>query len=113
MRAATRRQAAHGQSLEISIHAACEGGDQGAHPAQPFRGISIHAACEGGDEDFDHKPELCNIISIHAACEGGDRAAEQGGPVDILISIHAACEGGDLSVIRYGHTRRYFNPRRL
>ena len=58
--------------IDISIHAAREGGDYlpqfSAFLPQP---ISIHAAREGGD--CKHRvPPMCPNISIHAAREGGD-----------------------------------------
>ena len=55
--------------------------------------ISIHAAREGGDKNILEK-YLALQISIHAAREGGDgRVRAHYG--SRAISIHAAREGGD------------------
>ena len=71
MKAATAEQAAPYDILQISIHAAREGGDEFAKLGLEYRVISIHAAREGGDvQQPDCKPS--GHISIHAAREGGD-----------------------------------------
>ena len=57
--------------------------------------ISIHAAREGGDGFGNFL--LCHAfeISIHAAREGGDAQKNPRLPM-FTISIHAAREGGDI-----------------
>ena len=72
--------------------------------------ISIHAAREGGDLGAKRKAGKC-LISIHAAREGGD------GDIKFLrrklmISIHAAREGGDDNILLGNISRLHFNPRR-
>ena len=59
--------------IEISIHAAREGGDYSKLKDSPDVAISIHAAREGGDI---YERNYCNQhkISIHAAREGGDKS---------------------------------------
>ena len=71
-----------------------------------FIDISIHAAREGGD------PMLCGTcagkkISIHAAREGGDRSQQQD-RIALPISIHAAREGGDTSPNQGFHNLQRF-----
>ena len=89
MRAATEKQRNDHKNFAVSIHAAREGGDDGAL----YCGTAIE-------------------ISIHAAREGGDLAAFR---LDLAvhISIHAACEGGDLGTVLVSPAVPYFNPRRL
>ena len=57
--------------LEISIHAAREGGDSNRKEVLRGSEISIHAAREGGDKN---RADIIRdfTISIHAAREGGD-----------------------------------------
>ena len=57
--------------VDISIHAAREGGDLLQKLFVPDGQISIHAAREGGDAQGGLRPRLAGI-SIHAAREGGD-----------------------------------------
>ena len=58
--------------IDISIHAAREGGDFERYILGNWViAISIHAAREGGDTPCVLKREFCSI-SIHAAREGGD-----------------------------------------
>ena len=85
--------------VDISIHAAREGGDfvVGKRNISPAR-ISIHAAREGGDAFLNSLPVIIDI-SIHAAREGGDAASGRRLAAN-LISIHAAREGGDAAVRR-------------
>ena len=60
--------------MQISIHAAREGGDPIILFHFNVNNISIHAAREGGDDTYPS--QIVNrAISIHAAREGGDRAA--------------------------------------
>ena len=73
MKAATRELLALSKMLDISIHAAREGGDgPRAVRKDVLQGISIHAAREGGDEALRIVNRIVHI-SIHAAREGGDR----------------------------------------
>ena len=58
--------------IEISIHAAREGGDNGNSAVGYRLPISIHAAREGGDVNPTSAQSCVNSISIHAAREGGD-----------------------------------------
>ena len=51
MKAATNASDGLKASLDISIHAAREGGDDGSAEAEDEKHISIHAAREGGDTD--------------------------------------------------------------
>ncbi len=72
--------------------------------------ISIHAAREGGDSSSLQNCALV-FISIHAAREGGDQVSA----IDVLnavISIHAAREGGDGQRTITKACHRDFNPRR-
>ena len=62
-------------SIDISIHAAREGGDAIAILPSATSSISIHAAREGGDGFDNPKEEVETVISIHAAREGGDNSA--------------------------------------
>ena len=72
VKAATPPQTSPPQAVQISIHAAREGGDPARSLLQKAGlDISIHAAREGGDEE--EKMKYCKyLISIHAAREGGD-----------------------------------------
>ena len=70
--------------------------------------ISIHAAREGGDAAGKL---IHDGISIHAAREGGDDGALMT-VVQRGISIHAAREGGDLIAATDTSRTSYFNPRR-
>ena len=71
MKAATSAVKRERHMIDISIHAAREGGDpKGGHRLAPC-GISIHAAREGGDVWKPCTKATLNI-SIHAAREGGD-----------------------------------------
>ena len=72
--------------------------------------ISIHAAREGGDGAFV-KIFIGYCISIHAAREGGDCF---GNIIEcsLCISIHAAREGGDCRPVKCFWDYIYFNPRR-
>ena len=58
--------------LDISIHAAREGGDEAGVQLFVSLIISIHAAREGGDYP-ERRSGRRSAISIHAAREGGDR----------------------------------------
>ena len=72
MKAATGLGRSQRAGVQISIHAAREGGDAADVFLLLFVFISIHAAREGGDlleNHTDSEP----AISIHAAREGGDR----------------------------------------
>ena len=60
----------------------------------PLVDISIHAAREGGDLTVCPTVAVTPRISIHAAREGGDRGGDFA-PGELDISIHAAREGGD------------------
>ena len=71
MKAATQIITARVSELEISIHAAREGGDGFDSDGTPLVVISIHAAREGGDT-FITVARGSSLISIHAAREGGD-----------------------------------------
>ncbi len=72
MKAATGTNVEYGEVVEISIHAAREGGDvTGFTPGTGVYEISIHAAREGGDV-CDGIRQATRTISIHAAREGGD-----------------------------------------
>ena len=51
VKAATNASDGLKASLDISIHAAREGGDDGSAEAEDEKHISIHAAREGGDTD--------------------------------------------------------------
>ena len=93
VKAATTQPCRGQRLLDISIHAAREGGDRRAACAQDQAGISIHAAREGGDARVFALRYGCGI-SIHAAREGGDETRVHMVHVNI-ISIHAAREGGD------------------
>ena len=116
MKAATPLLQLQQRQVQISIHAAREGGDC-VHFGEPaFVRISIHAAREGGDGNnggetnaqkvFQSTPpvkaatltaiytRIVRHISIHAAREGGDAAARDINSI-AHISIHAAREGGD------------------
>ena len=88
MKAATCKFCASRHGVDISIHAAREGGDSTAPAAPAANAISIHAAREGGDETKIREARV-QLISIHAAREGGD---------SLLTQVHS----------RDG----YFNPRR-
>ena len=80
-------------------------------PCWPLLNISIHAAREGGDFKLI-KYHFINIyISIHAAREGGDIGLSFF-YCGLNISIHAAREGGDRTTYKYPNAFRYFNPRR-
>ena len=57
--------------MQISIHAAREGGDERRAKQRARVGISIHAAREGGDIHMGEWSDMWQI-SIHAAREGGD-----------------------------------------
>ena len=59
------------QDMEISIHALCEEGDPGRHPAVMFHMISIHALREEGDVN-SQAGQAGRTISIHALREEGD-----------------------------------------
>ena len=63
--------------MEISIHAAREGGDKWGPKSQAGFDISIHAAREGGDVQRSAQCYL-SFISIHAAREGGDKVQING-----------------------------------
>ena len=119
--------------VEISIHAAREGGDFTCACLCKLFKISIHAAREGGDA-IAILPSATSSISIHAAREGGDspaasmvliravfqstppvkaatvRIAEK--PCGYFISIHAAREGGDINPTGFSTAIFDFNPRR-
>ena len=73
--------------------------------------ISIHAAREGGDRHGSSTTAI-GCISIHAAREGGDTYAFALGAHPYSISIHAAREGGDFKRKDGSIERVYFNPRR-
>ena len=74
MKAATKALCEAADMLEISIHAAREGGDTVDLFGKTSERISIHAAREGGDGSARALPVRMDI-SIHAAREGGDRQA--------------------------------------
>ena len=76
----------------------------------PDINISIHAAREGGDA-FHLGLCAAVTISIHAAREGGDQQAFRR-VLSVGISIHAAREGGDIWAICFSGDDSYFNPRR-
>ena len=72
VKAATSLGQRGGWLINISIHAAREGGDLAVFAAVVHRNhISIHAAREGGDAKYS-KQWAIPYISIHAAREGGD-----------------------------------------
>ena len=119
--------------VDISIHAAREGGDLFFRLYPNSAKISIHAAREGGDPAFlflrlksarfQSTPPVkaatglingrlsSESISIHAAREGGDvQPAKEFAPEQ--ISIHAAREGGDTTARIFSKLNEYFNPRR-
>ena len=73
MKAATLRLYYRRYVLDISIHAAREGGDINRNRVVPCRKISIHAAREGGDDLRTYTGRDGTEISIHAAREDGDR----------------------------------------
>ena len=62
--------------------------------------ISIHAAREGGDLTLIERGHESVLISIHAAREGGDTASLSRFGAARSISIHAAREGGDCPTLR-------------
>ena len=112
MKAATEIMNEHKTEVNISIHAAREGGDAVALAENPLVDISIHAAREGGDflrqlgksqavKKFQSTPPVkaatvCSLIlNVYAA-----------------ISIHAAREGGDFAALRLCAHGYHFNPRR-
>ena len=71
MKAATRRFTVAALHLDVSIHAAREGGDDAGRLGSGGAWVSIHAAREGGDErGIDAIGYI--TVSIHAAREGGD-----------------------------------------
>ena len=72
--------------------------------------ISIHAAREGGDY-CPYCGYSMKVISIHAAREGGDGLG-CGQRAGVQISIHAAREGGDHRHNAVVTAKSYFNPRR-
>ena len=112
MKAATPVHTAGGIVLDISIHAAREGGDDAAVTAYhlrfsfqstpPVKAATKHNLAGGGEEH----------ISIHAAREGGDTLHRFIVFMLPQISIHAAREGGDTHRMNRGCRIRYFNPRR-
>ena len=71
VKAATIRRESAGCVMQISIHAAREGGDAAIRTTNIKGKISIHAAREGGDPYGFLCWDFC-WISIHAAREGGD-----------------------------------------
>ena len=100
-------------ALQISIHAAREGGDR-KHLFKNSRRwrISIHAAREGGDLPDNAFKRQAVFISIHAAREGGDIPQYRHGTNITAISIHAAREGGDVGNLWEFAPKGNFNPRR-
>ena len=111
MKAATLAEFCARYVLNISIHAAREGGDFSlVNAADKSSFISIHAAREGGDHKHDFAQSNMQI-SIHAAREGGD---EYKGNIAVIlsISIHAAREGGDFIQTLIEYMGGNFNPRR-
>ena len=74
--------------------------------------ISIHAAREGGDGGFLSAVAVPCHISIHAAREGGDPSVAMHPSESAMISIHAAREGGDGEPATISRRRHDFNPRR-
>ena len=81
-----------------------------SEPVKAKMEISIHAAREGGDAKALYA-KWDGMISIHAAREGGD---SQDPCIKRLkgISIHAAREGGDQLDNGHAEERTHFNPRR-
>ena len=97
--------------MEISIHAAREGGDAGSCLPDRLTVISIHAAREGGD--VQPVGQLLCFVGFQST-PPVKAATDSRAAVDavIKISIHAAREGGDAWRYGAGHTHKYFNPRR-
>ena len=133
MKAATLENHAESEPVEISIHAAREGGDDYENNLPVDNKISIHAAREGGDKRqhhlllgellFQSTPPVkaatdiwdecycAHGISIHAAREGGDEEHDKP-TAKAVISIHAAREGGDAPKHARRRKQPHFNPRR-
>ena len=63
------------------VKAATDGSQKSGAPLR----ISIHAACEGGDDDYVDYRDHCRI-SIHAACEGGDEGSRKIATCDIYFN---------------------------
>ena len=125
----------HSDGINISIHAAREGGDfENLCAIQCTESISIHAAREGGDPATEKQKNMITAfqstppvkaattdftpatgvfeISIHAAREGGDVTQTALTGHSPVISIHAAREGGDSVLHCKLHLVYDFNPRR-
>ena len=99
-------------NLDISIHAAREGGDltdlHSVRRKLAFQSTPPVKAATSSGMSF---PNKCNI-SIHAAREGGDALARDSYIFSIRISIHAAREGGDYLAHAVINAAIDFNPRR-
>ena len=119
--------------VDISIHAAREGGDAVFLPPLLSHAIfqstpPVKAATQKYPQSLHRKgfqstPPVKAAthfissydgeehISIHAAREGGD-SAELAEKIRTAISIHAAREGGDHFCHNFDRIGHYFNPRR-
>ena len=111
MKAATRQICVIACDLDISIHAAREGGDQALERFAAEGKISIHAAREGGDSVIHgsnrSRRKFQSTPPVKAATMVG-----RGLRLHPDISIHAAREGGDGIHIRPKSSTVHFNPRR-
>ena len=111
MKAATDREIGHELTIDISIHAAREGGDYQVKYPATISNISIHAAREGGDGCLQrHAANKC--ISIHAAREGGDLKVALLEPVQIAFQSTPPVKAATMSIKQAEYLRKYFNPRR-
>ena len=97
--------------MNISIHAAREGGDQKEEIDYTADRISIHAAREGGDQGvwlwMSSLVQFQSTPPVKAATN--TRHCNFGTTV---ISIHAAREGGDTFGFAVNACNSDFNPRR-
>ena len=97
MKAATRELLALSKMLDISIHAAREGGDLLAVYARKVKPISIHAAREGGDWRMRREDRISGGFQSTPPVKAATVVGLINGRLS-SISIHAAREGGDLRV---------------
>ena len=82
-------------AVEISIHAAREGGDSSSLQNCALLFISIHAAREGGDAEVQLMIVTFILFQSTPPVKAATAAQKSAGRKN-NISIHAAREGGDL-----------------